>query len=50
MEDDTTLHPKARARLQPMRSLFPVTDLTTTAASPDREWSLDELAEAYAYP
>lgn len=34
-----------------MRSLFPVTDLTTTgAAAPDREWSLDELAEAYAYP
>ncbi|MEG9552925.1 pyrimidine reductase family protein [Streptomyces baarnensis] len=34
-----------------MRSLFPVTDLTTTGpAAPDREWSLDELAEAYAYP
>ncbi|MEV5579208.1 pyrimidine reductase family protein [Streptomyces parvus] len=34
-----------------MRSLFPVTDLTTTpATAPDREWSLDELAEAYAYP
>ncbi|WP_282686606.1 MULTISPECIES: pyrimidine reductase family protein [unclassified Streptomyces] len=34
-----------------MRSLFPVTDLTTTpATAPDREWSLDELAVAYAYP
>ncbi|SCG07723.1 Pyrimidine reductase, riboflavin biosynthesis [Streptomyces sp. Ncost-T6T-2b] len=34
-----------------MRSLFSVTDLTTTpATAPDREWSLDELAEAYAYP
>ncbi|MFD9408847.1 pyrimidine reductase family protein [Streptomyces sp. NPDC059989] len=35
-----------------MRRLFPVTD--QTSASPqdpaDREWSLDELAEAYAYP
>ncbi|GFN08069.1 hypothetical protein Smic_66250 [Streptomyces microflavus] len=34
-----------------------MTDLTTTAAAPDpsglltdREWSLDELADAYAYP
>ncbi|MYR39899.1 pyrimidine reductase family protein, partial [Streptomyces sp. SID4944] len=54
-----------------MRSLFPVTDLTTStpgdegragrptgredrepgrAGHEDREWSLDELAEAYAYP
>ncbi|MDQ0987766.1 riboflavin biosynthesis pyrimidine reductase [Streptomyces sp. V2I9] len=41
-----------------MRSLFPVTDLTTSTsggegpAGPptDREWSLDELAEVYAYP
>ncbi|MEU6500326.1 pyrimidine reductase family protein [Streptomyces californicus] len=41
-----------------MRSLFPVTDLTTSTSegggpagpSADREWSLDELAEAYAYP
>ncbi len=35
-----------------MRRLFPVTD-QTSAPSPapaDREWSLDELAEAYAYP
>lgn len=31
-----------------MRRLFPVTDQTT--AADDREWSLDELAEAYAYP
>ncbi|MEU6976697.1 MULTISPECIES: pyrimidine reductase family protein [unclassified Streptomyces] len=31
-----------------MRRLFPVTDMTATA--PDREWSLDELADAYAYP
>ncbi|MFF1421219.1 pyrimidine reductase family protein [Streptomyces sp. NPDC058280] len=31
-----------------MRRLFPVTDQTVSAA--DREWTLDELAEAYAYP
>ncbi|WP_418959666.1 pyrimidine reductase family protein [Streptomyces tritici] len=31
-----------------MRQLFPVTDMTAT--EPDREWSLDELADAYAYP
>jgi 5-amino-6-(5-phosphoribosylamino)uracil reductase len=31
-----------------MRRLFPVTD--QTAAAGDREWSLDELAAAYAYP
>ncbi|WP_328968026.1 pyrimidine reductase family protein [Streptomyces sp. NBC_00239] len=31
-----------------MRRLFPVTDQTPDEA--DREWSLDELAEAYAYP
>lgn len=31
-----------------MRSLFPVTD--ESAADVDREWSLDELAEVYAYP
>ncbi|QES47616.1 pyrimidine reductase family protein [Streptomyces venezuelae] len=31
-----------------MRHLFPVTD--QTPAETDREWSLDELAEAYAYP
>lgn len=34
-----------------MRRLFPVTDQTLTAGeSEDREWSLDELAAAYAYP
>ncbi|MCI3933685.1 pyrimidine reductase family protein [Streptomyces sp. AN091965] len=38
-----------------MRRLFPVTDQTSeTAGTPgsvtDREWTLDELAEAYAYP
>ncbi|MDX3312139.1 pyrimidine reductase family protein [Streptomyces sp. ME08-AFT2] len=47
-----------------MRRLFPVTDQTATSgsggplgargeggeAAEDREWSLDELAEAYAYP
>ncbi|WP_326700637.1 dihydrofolate reductase family protein [Streptomyces sp. NBC_01754] len=37
-----------------MRRLLPVTELTDTAALPeaatDREWTLDELAEAYAYP
>jgi riboflavin biosynthesis pyrimidine reductase len=35
-----------------MRRLFPVTDQTPAApgATDDREWSLDELAEAYAYP
>lgn len=32
-----------------MRRLFPVTD-QTAAAQAGREWSLDELAEAYAYP
>jgi riboflavin biosynthesis pyrimidine reductase len=31
-----------------MRRLFPVTDLT--AVADDREWSLGELAEDYAYP
>jgi riboflavin biosynthesis pyrimidine reductase len=31
-----------------MRCLFPVTD--RTVAADGREWSLDELAEAYAYP
>ncbi|MFF0434514.1 pyrimidine reductase family protein [Streptomyces sp. NPDC004327] len=31
-----------------MRRLFPVTDMTASDA--DREWSLDELADAYAYP
>ncbi|MFJ3104576.1 pyrimidine reductase family protein [Streptomyces sp. NPDC086835] len=31
-----------------MRRLFPVTDQTTAAG--DREWSLDDLADAYAYP
>ncbi|WP_424211247.1 pyrimidine reductase family protein [Streptomyces sp. BI20] len=34
-----------------MRRLFPVTDPTSAgAAGADREWTLDELAEAYAYP
>ena len=45
-----------------MRRLLPVTDLTTdetgraagatspTTAADDREWSLEQLAEAYAYP
>ncbi|WP_189939007.1 pyrimidine reductase family protein [Streptomyces aurantiogriseus] len=40
-----------------MRRLFPVTDQTVPenpneagVAPEDREWSLDELAEAYAYP
>ncbi|MGW5847742.1 pyrimidine reductase family protein [Streptomyces sp. NPDC055254] len=35
-----------------MRRLFPVTDQTPAASrgEADREWSLDELAEAYAYP
>ncbi|MFE9622341.1 pyrimidine reductase family protein [Streptomyces sp. NPDC006527] len=43
-----------------MRRLFPVTDQTAATASPGggeeggapeaREWSLDEIAEAYAYP
>ncbi|MFE9254335.1 pyrimidine reductase family protein [Streptomyces sp. NPDC006879] len=31
-----------------MRRLFPVTD--QTAENRDREWTLDDLAEAYAYP
>lgn len=34
-----------------MRRLIPVTDPTTPASSAaDREWTLDELADAYAYP
>ncbi|MER6234499.1 pyrimidine reductase family protein [Streptomyces clavifer] len=37
-----------------MRRLLPVTDLTPTPAGTtpvtDREWTLDELADAYAYP
>ncbi|MEU9776329.1 MULTISPECIES: pyrimidine reductase family protein [unclassified Streptomyces] len=34
-----------------MRRLFPVTDQTSDSeGARDREWSLDELAEAYAYP
>lgn len=42
-----------------MRRLLPVTDLTIadpamaagkTSAASDREWTLDELADAYAYP
>jgi 5-amino-6-(5-phosphoribosylamino)uracil reductase len=35
-----------------MRRLFPVTQETATAAAadPGREWTLDELADAYAYP
>ncbi|MEU8520469.1 pyrimidine reductase family protein [Streptomyces sp. NBC_01216] len=34
-----------------MRRLFPVTDMTAAEATAgDREWSLDELADAYAYP
>ncbi|MBT2364121.1 pyrimidine reductase family protein [Streptomyces sp. ISL-10] len=34
-----------------MRRLFPVTDQTPPAdVREDREWSLDELADAYAYP
>ncbi|MFJ5711376.1 pyrimidine reductase family protein [Streptomyces sp. NPDC093105] len=38
-----------------MRQLFPVTDMTASKtqvsdAGADREWSLDELADAYAYP
>ncbi|WP_328493320.1 pyrimidine reductase family protein [Streptomyces sp. NBC_00414] len=33
-----------------MRRLLPVTDETAAPAEADREWGLDELAEAYAYP
>ncbi|MFD9029954.1 pyrimidine reductase family protein [Streptomyces sp. NPDC059567] len=34
-----------------MRRLFPVTDMTADdALAGDREWSLDELADLYAYP
>ncbi|MFE4176217.1 pyrimidine reductase family protein [Streptomyces sp. NPDC056909] len=35
-----------------MRRLFPVTDQTVPAEdrAEDREWTLDELADAYAYP
>ncbi|OKJ75420.1 diaminohydroxyphosphoribosylaminopyrimidine reductase [Streptomyces sp. CB02460] len=47
-EDDTTVKLTTRARLPDMRRLFPVTDLTAADAS--GEWSLDRLADAYAYP
>ncbi|NEC09444.1 pyrimidine reductase family protein [Streptomyces sp. SID7909] len=47
-EDDTTVKLTTRARLPDMRRLFPVTDLT--AADTSGEWSLDRLADAYAYP
>ncbi len=34
-----------------MRRLFPVTDQTAAPSTADlRDWSLDELADAYAYP
>lgn len=33
-----------------MRRLLPVTDPTTPAPAADREWTLEELAGAYAYP
>jgi riboflavin biosynthesis pyrimidine reductase len=33
-----------------MRRLLPVTDQTPATDRTDREWSLDELADAYAYP
>lgn len=45
-----------RVTLPDMRRLFPVTDQTRSAPEPghaaaaSREWSLDELADAYAYP
>jgi riboflavin biosynthesis pyrimidine reductase len=55
---DTILNCKRRARLHDMRRLFPapapVTDQRAAAHDAhdahDRTWSLDELAEAYAYP
>lgn len=65
MEDDTVPHGKPRGTLHGMRRLFPVTDETAarpprgtagaggervSAALADREWTLAELAEAYAYP
>ncbi|GGW64469.1 hypothetical protein GCM10010503_47080 [Streptomyces lucensis JCM 4490] len=60
MEDDTVTHAKRRVTLHDMRRLFPVTDETAApaadgspgAAAPGggREWSLAELAAAYAYP
>ncbi len=65
-DDDTVTESKGRARLQDMRRLFPVTEETVapapgaaggaeaaavrTPGSADREWSLAELAAAYAYP
>lgn len=47
------VHSKGRATLHDMRRLFPVTEETAArgaADATDREWGLDELAEAYAYP
>jgi 5-amino-6-(5-phosphoribosylamino)uracil reductase len=50
VEGDTLPHVKRHVTLRVMRRLFPVTQETATAADPGREWTLDELADAYAYP
>lgn len=51
VEDDTAPNSRRRATLRDMRRLFPVTYETADhAAHEAREWSLDELADAYAYP
>ncbi|GGT07369.1 hypothetical protein GCM10010259_43440 [Streptomyces daghestanicus] len=51
--DDTVRHASCRGTLHRMRRLFPVTDQTAAPApsgEAEREWSLAELAAAYAYP
>jgi 5-amino-6-(5-phosphoribosylamino)uracil reductase len=51
VEGDTLPHVKRHVTLRVMRRLFPVTQETViTTAEPGREWTLDELADAYAYP
>lgn len=48
---DTVPNCKGRARLHGMRQLFPVTDQTPDAEQAESaQWSLDRLADAYAYP
>lgn len=64
-DDDTVTHSKGRATLHDMRRLFPVTEVTAAGRpgegsaggtgggprEPDSgEWTLEQLARAYAYP
>src|SRR5690349_21102781 len=49
-EDDTVHHAKRHSTLHDMRRRFPVTDETAPNTPGEGEWSLAELAAAYAYP